>query len=611
MQTAESPRNNVFGDNADIFDAAFEGDPGPERDMDRTTLHLPVEDYGPYTDKSTMASVSWYDSYRDRMGEGKLSAAFVEAAVTDDRLYGYVVEMIQTKATSELTVTTEGDTVGERPYINVPVVSLAEGILQSQELYDGDPVRRQRAAEIITLTSAEQMKQDYQDNTYRAMIDGVLVEFPVTDLLDVLTASDEDYRQFVESGENKEQMAYALVKFVRSNELLASYVLDNRVRDRYMALKSYQDIDFEALNKLTVTPEGEEEYRNGFVMNDELHDAILEGVPEDADPLERSIRIYLNMCKLLTYSPEYYAVAPQPMYAGENNPAQAALAHRFKQVSKVSRISPENNEAVCFEFNLIFEQFLEEQGLNFKTVDSQHETPYSPFGNGYGDAHEYTVTRADDFLLSFDSVTSIMGGDLANVKLGIPPKGIQCHNTNPATKARFAAIVSQVYEQFQESNEFPAGVDTAFRNAMERYNAESEPVERVPTGDKASLWMDMVNNAVADGTLKGVDAFAYAAHMYAQLFTATERDNNVRIAMLSDQLQKPESLARPGMVISVNDQTFAEQAGTRYFAAGPGKNLVEVSYGQLARGFSEGRFTYMSGIPERQIAGLELVPINA
>ena len=47
----------------------------------------------------------------------------------------------------------------------------------------------------------------------------------------------------------------------------------------------------------------------------------------------------------------------------------------------VGQISPDNNEVVCFEFNMIYAKMLDEQGLHFK---SEYK---NAMGEDYGDGH--------------------------------------------------------------------------------------------------------------------------------------------------------------------------------------------------------------------------------
>ena len=82
-------------------------------------------------------------------------------------------------------------------------------------------------------------------------------------------------------------------------------------------------------------------------IDSDLEKVIMDGFPYDASELEMAIYIYIKMCKVLTYDEEYYAV---------NQMGVATEKHR--STSHIALITPQNNQVVCFEFNIMAIFFL-------------------------------------------------------------------------------------------------------------------------------------------------------------------------------------------------------------------------------------------------------------
>ena len=67
-------------------------------------------------------------------------------------------------------------------------------------------------------------------------------------------------------------------------------------------------------------------------------------------------------------------------------------------------------------------------------------------GEAYGAGHANLEFRSDKFLVSADSVTSILQGDIMQAKLNQPLVGLKCVNRNQQTQQEFKQSLTKMYQ---------------------------------------------------------------------------------------------------------------------------------------------------------------------
>lgn len=289
------------------------------------------------------------------------------------------------------------------------------------ELHDTE---KQRLAEFREITSPQSFVEKIRDTIYETQIDGKKCILPVDNIVRFLSLSPENLKDICITDPDgkigqlsKTEFAYAASEYLKKNKITENYVFSDNIERRINSLTSGQYIDFSAVNKLLET---EDTLYEKVELNPELHDVILEQMPDGLSGLEKAAYIYAKMCTILTYDNKFMAA---------NQEGEAAEKH--KSLDYVGQISPDNNEVVCFEFNMIYAKMLDEQGLHFK---SEYK---NLIGEDYGDGHANLEFRDGKFIVRADSVASILGGDIARAKLGLPLTGFECESPNPRTQKEF------------------------------------------------------------------------------------------------------------------------------------------------------------------------------
>ena len=219
---------------------------------------------------------------------------------------------------------------------------------------------KQRLAEFREITSPQSFVEKIRDTIYETQIDGKKCILPVDNIVRFLSLSPENLKDICITDPDgkigqlsKTEFAYAASEYLKKNKITENYVFSDNMERRINSLASGQYIDSSAVNKLLET---EDTLYEKVELNPELHDAILEQMPDGLSGLEKAAYIYAKMCTILTYDNKFMAAYQK----GE-------AAEKHKSLDYVGQISPDNNEVVCFEFNMIYAKMLDEQGLHFKS----------------------------------------------------------------------------------------------------------------------------------------------------------------------------------------------------------------------------------------------------
>ena len=284
------------------------------------------------------------------------------------------------------------------------------------------------------------------------------------------------------------------------------------------------------------------------------------------------------MCKLLTYDDEYYAV---------NQKGSATLKH--KNADHVSSISLENNKVVCFEFNLIYTKLLDKLGIHFKSYYK------SLVGEKYGSGHVELDFRVGKFLVSADSVTSILLGDITKAKLNQPLIGIKCINRNLQTEKDFNESLTKMYKLIasQEKNIDEVRVEhvETLEELLKEYSLTTENLQDISLNERLSILITKVNST----KFVGIDSLSYVLQLGKILFTAEQLKNNISATILRNNLPiDEETIAMASVIFTINEQGFTERPDLNiYFYFNPNSELVPISKEELQNRFNDGVFEYI------------------
>mgnify|MGYP000845850384 FL=1 len=441
---------------------------------------------------------------------------------------------------------------------------------ESGQLGELSDTEKERLDEFKELTSTRAFAEKMHGATYETEVDGKNVTLPVDNIITFLNLSPDDLKKICTTDPDgkigqlsKPEFAYAASEYLKKNKVTENYVLPDNIEKRIGFLTSGQYIDFSAVNKLMET---KDTLYKKVELNPDLHDAIIEKMPEGISRLEKAAYIYAKMCTILTYDNRFMAA---------NQEGEAAEKH--KSLDYVSQISPENNEVVCFEFNMIYAKMLDEQGLHFK---SEYK---DMIGEYYGYGHANLEFRDGKFIVQADSVASTLGGDIVRAKLGLPLAGFECESKNIFTQKEFQDKVNAMYElvQSQERENDP----------WNEYDSLTENLHPVEFDEKKAILLDKLKTT----SLRGIDAMGYALQLRKALFSEQERRDNISVVVLRNNAVNGEGpKLEAGAVIAMNGSNFDDQPSeTSYYYLSSNRELSSITLEDVKSRLNDGTFEYI------------------
>lgn len=475
-----------------------------------------------------------------------------------------------------------GDTGGLIYYKKSTIIKALEQLISSGQIVL-QPDEQQKFDSLKNSISFEKFLEKHKGNNYNIDIDGNKYSIPTEQLISLMQLPNEQFDNLCSSidikeinGIPKEYFIYASFKFFKENNAFEEYLMPDVVANRYRDIGSLQKIDLQAINKhLTTT---DTKYQN-IKIDSSLEHEIISGIPENTTDLEKAIYIYIKMCKLLTYDEEYYAV---------NQKGVATEKH--KSTDYISSVTLENNKVVCFEFNLIYSKLLNQLGIHFS---SNYK---NMVGEAYGAGHANLEFRADKFLVSADSVTSILQGDIMQAKLNQPLVGLKCINKNQQTQQEFKQALTKMYQlvaQQEKSLSESKQVEhiQTLDELLEEYSHMTNNIQDISLNERLSILVSKVNST----GMIGIDSLSYILQLRKILFTEEQRKNNIGVTIVRNNEPFEEGkVAMASAIFTLNSQSFEENPEFNvYYYFNPNHVLVPITKEELQTGFNDGKLEYV------------------
>ena len=475
-----------------------------------------------------------------------------------------------------------GDTGGLIYYKKSTIIKALEQLISSGQIVL-QPDEQQKFDSLKNSISFEKFLEKHKGNNYNIDIDGNKYSIPTEQLISLMQLPNEQFDNLCSSidikeinGIPKEYFIYASFKFFKENNAFEEYLMPDVVANRYRDIGSLQKIDLQAINKhLTTT---DTKYQN-IKIDSSLEHEIISGIPENTTDLEKAIYIYIKMCKLLTYDEEYYAV---------NQKGVATEKH--KSTDYISSVTLENNKVVCFEFNLIYSKLLNQLGIHFSS-DYKNMV-----GEAYGAGHANLKFRADKFLVSADSVTSILQGDIMQAKLNQPLVGLKCINKNQQTQQEFKQALTKMYQlvaQQEKSLSESKQVEhiQTLDELLEEYSHMTNNIQDISLNERLSILVSKVNST----GMIGIDSLSYVLQLRKILFTEEQRKNNIGVTIVRNNEPFEEGkIAMASAIFTLNSQSFEENPEFNvYYYFNPNHVLVPITKEELQTGFNDGKLEYV------------------
>lgn len=409
-----------------------------------------------------------------------------------------------------------------------------------------------RARMLINYISYESFLKKYSGKMFSFKIDGFIYIVSFKSFLYLINLSIEDFESLCKDetikfidGIPKKHMIYAFAEFINNESILKDYLVSDDVRLKYEVIKSNQLIDLEAINKHL---EIKDTLFQKIHIDKSLEDAILLGILADFNELEKAIYIYIKMCRIFTYNEEYFT-----KYFDEG------IKRKHKDLSYVDQINLFNNEAVCFEFNIIYAAFLNRLGIKFKSNYMGYHDEV------YGEGHVKMEFRWGKFLVRADAVSYMTKSDLTYAKVSQPLIGLVCLNKNKETQEEFEEALNKVYMHILREENVNSKTDIIhipfFEEILNEFFKIFTKLEDIRFEERISIMVRKANNM----HLKGVDYFSYLLQLQKMLFTPLERQENIEICMLANNLDNEDKKSELVAIITINFKGFNNKDLNLYY----------------------------------------------
>ena len=454
------------------------------------------------------------------------------------------------------------------------------------------------------LVSQNVLLQDYKGKTHTVNIDGVDITFDCQDLITTLISPQEVLLQKIEQLETTGMASiyfYALTHFAKSQNLFEKYFFDRPTVNNYQDIQNSRYVDIQAINTLLET---DNTYLNKTFISPELRQQIFKDMPEDLSQLEQAQYIYLKMCKLFTYDQAYFA-------SGQSGP----LASKHKDISYIANLTPQNNEAVCYEFSAIYSKLLTELNINNELVFVNKN---NSLGDLYGHKHSYVRFRTNEFLVNADPFMELRRSDLTRVKLGMPTRNLHCKNLNKYTQQSFNNTLQRVYSLVNKDSE----QNSSFEEALLQYQSFVEPTQ-LTFKEKFDFILQQLSNT----NLPAMDVLSYVHFLYNKVLSGNQQESFVVSAIRhtpNDNFGNlDKNIAELGIIISVGNSALTpeiEQTNeddtslfatdfisdpkgyTRaYYSSSTG--LQPLTTSQMFNYFNSGKFSYVHPLDTPVVGG--------
>ena len=456
----------------------------------------------------------------------------------DDEGYKYFNRMVDNKQGTLKFTFLIGDSLG--PGIRITAVD-AISCLRRMALSD---VQKRKLMNLGRKCTLNGLLNSTKEEYYSVTIDDKDFVLNVNSMLNVFLLDKETFCQLFKHktilGIDKRYFAYALNKYLYERDILQRYFFPPTVVKRFNDLREQKLIDFESLSFL----ENDYMHRYNVELNPQLKEKIYNGMRETYSDLEKSIYIYIKMCKLFSYDPEYY-VSGQRGYSSEIH----------SNVNRITSIHDSDDAIVCYEFNAIFGKFLDDLNIKYRINTKRVH-------GRYGKGHANLTYSIDKYIIFADAVTSILGGDLINAKINANLNGLKCENMSEETKKEFSKVVEKVYSDILKDEKN----NHRFFESLKEYNEVIKENELISFKEKIQLIVDLTNSS----NMKLVDTLGYMMKLKKLFFKDEELKNNVSISIIRTMVKNTPKL---GVIISIKEKNTNNY---KYFYYLPDRKMVVV-----------------------------------
>ena len=507
-----------------------------------------------------------YESYN---GDKKhIYQKIIKHLIADDEFFSYFNStldkgidkiMISSTVNNELWQTTTIDTIS--------VVKLLDTIkdFNEEELIKVNMIKES--------CSFKKYLEAIKGKKYQIYLDNEEFIVSIDNILNIFTLGEDEFKSVIENnnifGIDKYKFMYIMKTYLIDNHIMNKYVLSKELINRYKKIKEYEYLDFESINYF----DNINHFKYNVEINSELKNTILKNIDDNYTDIEKSIYIYIKLCKFFSYDQTYYVSGQY----GDN-----ALLHQ--DLNRIKKLKSSDDLIVCYEFNAIFSKLLEELKIEYTTNSNN-------VGRRYGKGHANLIYCKDKYIVMADSVTSILTGDLINAKFNDPLKGLVCLNKSNVTKKEFQNLVDKVYADI---------IFEQLSNSSVRVH-DIEYVKHCVYDENVREKLSWIVKLVNDCNLKKVDSLGYMIKLKKEIFTLEEQREKINFSVIRSNIKKDKELA---VIITIKDNYK-----NKYFYYIPNKQFIPVPSIILKQLISKHVIEYIEG-SRANIPGFENTSIK-
>lgn len=438
-----------------------------------------------------------------------ISVTLLKEILSNDNYYKYVSEMYKDRPRFNIYYKINGD---YKRYISLSLIDILNSIrkLIVKTHLNMTSTMYERYNTLRYETSQEAFDKKYEKEKQKLIVEGKKVVIKVPYFKEFLHLKSFEYDNFLKgiskkTPYTKEEFIYSLTSFFIDNDILNRYDFDEKILTKINDFINSKDIDIEAINKVLKT-----DSLPKVSISNSLKQEILKDIPKSYKKLDIATYIYIKLCKILSYDEEYLV-----------NNQRGSVLDKHVKIDNIKNITKENNNAVCYEFSLIYAKLLEELGIDFNVPPFVFQSKKE-----FSLSHSYLIFKVDKYLVKADSVTSILNGDMVNAKILNPLVGINCINKNEKTREEFTSVKEKVYKTINKQEKS----DMKFYKKLDEYKNNYQKDINISLMERYDIFLKSIN----ESNLVGVDNLGYITNLKRILFTKEEQDNKLNVTFVKN-----------------------------------------------------------------------------
>lgn len=482
--------------------------------------------------------ISYEESQIINSSNKNIPSGLLKALLEDDRLYVNVLYFLKNDINKLVIKSRNKNSRRDSIVITFSKLELFEALKKLISEYEKElslkyKKRYKKVANHLTMSSFWKL---YKEEKYVKSLNRKMYLINITDIIDLLIISNEEYNETIRSKEYKnipiDIFGYLFYSFFKENNIMEKYIFPERINKRILNILSYKDIDYEYLDELNYS---NKDQLKDIKIDEDLEKEILDGMNPRYSEIEKAIFIYIKMCKIFSYSDEYYVSEQKGIHA-----------KKHRDIKNIDNINLNNREVVCYEFNMIYAKLLADLNINFELVGPSDII-------NYGSGHAYLKFKSGKYLVIADAVISIITSDMVSAKLNTPLMGLKSINSNIKTQKRFKLLLNKIYLDIAKKEQVDSIEELSFDKALEEYESTID-IESIDLKTRFRLMIEKISTS----EFTKLEALSYLCILKSVMFSEEEKENNIDVKIVKKNPDDTGNTVKSIAVITLNYKNIEE-----------------------------------------------------